>query len=255
LDCGHRKLTDVFFERLEVKTMKALIAGGSGGIGRALVEAMCQRPGVTEVLATYHRTSPPLQDAKLSWHCLDLKQEEQIAMLLGSIDRIDYVINAAGMLHRDRHMPEKALRQLDPSFFMDSIAVNTLPTLLLAKHSQRPLGAAEQPVFASISARVGSIVENRMGGWYSYRSSKAALNMALKTLSLEWGRSLPHCTVAALHPGTNDTSLSAPFQKAVPTHKLFPTQRGAQQLLKVIDGLSPDQSGRFWSWDGTELPW
>jgi NAD(P)-dependent dehydrogenase (short-subunit alcohol dehydrogenase family) len=235
--------------------MKALIIGGSGGLGGALVAALCERQQISEVIATYHHTAPVLQHRKLTWQRLDLRQEAQIVALAADLDRLDMLINAAGMLHQVQHLPEKSIARLEPEFFMDNMAINALPTLLLAKHARGALAKAAKPVFATISARVGSIEENQLGGWYSYRCSKAALNMALKTLSIEWMRTLPQATVAALHPGTNATALSAPFQKGVPEDKLFNPQRGAQQLLAIIDRLSPAQTGRFWSWDGSELPW
>lgn len=235
--------------------MKALIIGGSGGIGGALVAALCERPQTSEVIATYHRTAPVLAHRKLTWQRLDLGQEAQIAALGAGLDRLDLLVNAAGMLHQARRLPEKSIARLEPEFFMDNVAINTLPTLLLAKHTRGALAKSLKPVFATISARVGSIEDNQLGGWYSYRCSKAALNMALKTLSIEWSRTLPQGTVAALHPGTNATELSAPFQKGVPEDKLFSPQRGAQQLLAVIDKLGPAETGRFWSWDGSELPW
>jgi len=108
---------------------------------------------------------------------------------------------------------------------------------------------------AVISAKVGSIQDNRLGGWYSYRASKAALNMAIKTISLEWQYKVPNCCVAALHPGTTDTQLSAPFQANVAIKKLFSADQTAALLIDVIDNLNSKNSGRFWNWDGKEIPW
>ncbi len=113
----------------------------------------------------------------------------------------------------------------------------------------------ERAVFASISARVGSIGDNRLGGWYAYRGAKAAQNMFTKTLSVEWARSRRNVTCVALHPGTTDTELSRPFQANVPPEKLFPPERTVRQLLGVIDGLVTGDTGRFLAWDGSEIPW
>ena len=133
--------------------------------------------------------------------------------------------------------------------------VNTLPSLLLAKHFSKALKQSPAPLLATISARVGSIEDNRLGGWYSYRTSKAALNMALKTLSIEWRHSHPRGCIAALHPGTNDTPLSKPFQANVAAKDLFEPANTAVSFVELLARLSPADSGRFWAWDGEILPW
>jgi NAD(P)-dependent dehydrogenase (short-subunit alcohol dehydrogenase family) len=127
--------------------------------------------------------------------------------------------------------------------------------LLVAKHFEPLLAHRERAVFASISARVGSIGDNRLGGWYAYRGSKAAQNMFTKTLAIEWARSRRNVICIALHPGTTDTELSRPFQANVPPQKLFSVERTVTQLLAVIDRLTPADSGRFLAWDGTEIAW
>ncbi|MDX1321189.1 MAG: SDR family NAD(P)-dependent oxidoreductase, partial [Oceanospirillum sp.] len=131
----------------------------------------------------------------------------------------------------------------------------TLPTLLLAQHFSSALKKSTRGIFAAVSAKVGSIEDNRLGGWYSYRASKAALNMALKTLSIEWQRSHKQLCVAALHPGTTDTGLSEPFQKNVPEGKLFTPEQTGHYLLNVLEQLTPEQTGSFFSWNGETLPW
>jgi NAD(P)-dependent dehydrogenase (short-subunit alcohol dehydrogenase family) len=159
------------------------------------------------------------------------------------------------MLHTKEKGPEKAVRAIEPDFFLDNFKINTLPTLLIAKYFSKLLLGSKAPIFAVVSAKVGSIQDNRLGGWYSYRASKAALNMAIKTISLEWQYKVPNCCVAALHPGTTDTGLSKPFQGNVPTKKLFNTDQTATLLLNVIGKLNSKNSGRFWDWNGEELPW
>ncbi len=235
--------------------MNVLIIGGSGGIGGALVEALCARDDISSVIATYHRNSSQIAHSKLQWQALDVSDEAGIKALFADLPRLDYIINAAGFLHSTDAQPEKTINRFDPTLYMRSMQVNALPSLLLAKYARPLLKDSARSVFAVVSARVGSIEENRLGGWYSYRSSKAALNMALKSLSIEWQRSLPNCAVAALHPGTTDTALSEPFQANVATEKLFSPAQTADYLLAVIDKLQPEESGRFWSWDGSELPW
>ena len=133
--------------------------------------------------------------------------------------------------------------------------VNALPTLLFSRFLATKFRHKQPAVFATISARVGSIEENYLGGWYSYRASKAALNQVLKTLAIEWRRNLPNVCVAALHPGTTDTALSKPFKKNVPEDQLFSADQSVAYMMKVIDKLEPELSGRFWSFDSTQLPW
>ncbi|MCL6269693.1 SDR family oxidoreductase [Sansalvadorimonas sp. 2012CJ34-2] len=235
--------------------MKILIAGGSGGIGLALVKACLDKFPEASVIATHNKHQPDFFHEQLSWHLLDAINEGQVTSLAEEVGSIDWLINAVGFLHNKSGQPEKTIRKFDPDFFSESLQVNAMPSLLLAKHFQRNLKQSKHPMFATVSAKVGSISDNHLGGWYSYRASKAALNMALKTLSIEWQRTMPKCCVASLHPGTTDTSLSKPFQSNVPDGKLFPPEKTAGLLLDVLQKLSSEQTGRFWSWDGSEIPW
>ena len=171
------------------------------------------------------------------------------------IDQVDWIINAAGFLHGPAGGPEKSIRSVDPDFLLENIRINALPTLLLAKHFGPALKRSNAPLLATVSARVGSIEDNRLGGWYSYRISKAALNMALKTLSIEWKHSHRKGCVAALHPGTNDTGLSKPFQANVPEGGLFEPRYTADCFVDLLTRLKPSDSGRFWAWNGEPLPW
>jgi NAD(P)-dependent dehydrogenase (short-subunit alcohol dehydrogenase family) len=236
--------------------VNVLVIGGSGGVGDGFVRGFCARPAISRVTATHWQTTPGFTHPKLTWQQVNPCDEHQLAGLLATLQApLDYLINAVGVLHDAQGQPEKTIQRLDPEFFLHNVQVNTLPTLLLAKHAGPLLKTSPAAVFATVSARVGSIAENHLGGWYSYRSSKAALNMALKTLSIEWGRTMPNVNVAALHPGTVDTPLSAPFQAGVGTKKLFTSAHSAACMLAVIDQLNAENSGRFWSWDGTQLPW
>ena len=235
--------------------MNVLIVGGSGGIGLQLANALCARPDVDNVVATYRRIAPANASAAIDWQQLDVTDHDQLAGCWPADKPLDYLIYAVGLLHDGDAGPEKTVRRIDPTLFSRSMQINALPVLLLAQSLHKAFKLSDAPRLAAVSARVGSIEENRSGGWYSYRCSKAALNMALKTLALEWRMAMPKGTVAALHPGTTDTALSRPFQANVPAEKLFTSAQTATYLLAVIDQLTPDNSGRFWSWDGTELPW
>jgi NAD(P)-dependent dehydrogenase (short-subunit alcohol dehydrogenase family) len=150
-------------------------------------------------------------------------------------------------------MPEKTLRELDAEVMAHVLAINTIGPAMVAKHFLPRMRPGTKSVFAVLSARVGSISDNRLGGWYSYRASKAALNMLLKTLAIEHARRFPASIVAGLHPGTVATPLSAPFQQRVPEGKLFTPDFAAERLLAVIDGLEVSDSGSVFAWDGSRI--
>jgi len=235
--------------------MKIVIAGGSGGIGIAFVEALAKRPGVGEIIATCNRNPPALDHPKVTWQQLDLADEAAVRDWAQGTGELDWLINAAGMLHTPAQGPEKTIRQIDPGFFLENLRINTLPAVLLAKHLQDKFRHGRPAVFATLSARVGSIEDNRLGGWFSYRASKAALNMCLKTLAIEWRRTLPNVAVIALHPGTTDTFLSRPFQRNVPREQLFSPAKTVGYMLNILDAVKPEQSGQFLAFDGERLPW
>lgn len=235
--------------------MNIVIIGGSGGIGLAMVQEVLSRFRHANVHATYHRTAPTWQHPQLTWSALDATQEAQVQALSEQFDRVDWLINCVGVLHTSEKGPEKNLNGLDAEFFLYNLTHNALPTLLLAKHFSAKLKQSDAAKFATLSAKVGSISDNQLGGWYSYRASKAALNMLLKTLAIEWQRSLKKGVVLALHPGTTDTKLSAPFHSNVPAGKLFLPSRVASDLVALINASTPEQSGRFYAYDGSEIPW
>lgn len=173
--------------------MKILIVGGSGGIGSAMVKDALARFQDAEVHATFCTDSTHTGCSHFSgvkWHRLDVTDEAGIKALSESFESLDWLINCVGMLHSGSKGPEKSLSQFDGEFFLHNMTLNTLPTLLLAKHFSARLKSSVSPRLAVLSARVGSISDNRLGGWYSYRASKAALNMLIKTLAVEWQRSL-----------------------------------------------------------------
>jgi NAD(P)-dependent dehydrogenase (short-subunit alcohol dehydrogenase family) len=235
--------------------MNIVIAGGSGGIGGAFVEALARRPDVDKIIATCNRHSSALDHPKVAWHRLDLTDEAAIRDWAAEVDEIDWLINAAGLLHTRSRGPEKSIRQVDPAFFLENMSINALPALLLAKHLHDKFRHGRPAVFATVSARVGSIEDNRLGGWISYRASKAALNMSIKTLAIEWQRTLPNVAVVALHPGTTDTALSKPFQRHVPDGQLFTPGYSVNCMLNVLESLKPAHSGQFLAFDGEQLPW
>ena len=234
---------------------RIVVAGASGGIGYAMLRELHERFDSAEIIATRFRAAAPAELDRVSWKQLDLRDAEAIRDLASDIERVDWVVNCAGFLHDASGGPEKSIAAVEPERLLESIRVNTLPTLMLARHFTRPLKRSPAPLLAAISARVGSIEDNRLGGWYSYRVSKAALNMALKTLSIEWRHAHPRGVVAALHPGTNDTPLSRPFQANLPPGQLLQPGDSAALMVRLLRELDPEQSGGFWAWDGEPLPW
>ena len=235
---------------------RVVVAGASGGIGAALVRALLADPQVGRV-AALSRSPLQFDDPSLDKHVVDFSDEASIAAAAASCagDKgIDLAIVATGILHRDPDIgPEKRIADLDASTMSEVMRINTVMPALLAKHLLPRLRREGKSVFAAISARVGSIGDNRLGGWVSYRASKAALNMVMKTFSIEHARSHPESLVVTLHPGTTDTALSRPFQRNVPEGKLFTPEFVAERLLTVLDGLSPDDSGAFFAYDGSRI--
>jgi NAD(P)-dependent dehydrogenase (short-subunit alcohol dehydrogenase family) len=228
-------------------TGTALVVG-QGGIGTALVSALQQRHPSLELLWLGRRSTPRL----------DLCQDEDLEQLqqrLRELPPLRLVINTAGWLHDQQRGPEKRLQALERQGLERSFAVNAFAPILLAKAVEAAFAHAQPAWFASLSARVGSISDNRLGGWYSYRAAKAAQNQLLRTLALEWQRRRPAVCVSLLHPGTTATPLSAPFQRGVPAEQLFTPQRAAGHLLDVLEQQKAADSGRFLAWDGTSIPW
>ncbi|NET53570.1 MAG: SDR family NAD(P)-dependent oxidoreductase [Merismopedia sp. SIO2A8] len=188
---------------------------------------------------------------KLSFFNLYLSVEE----IHTDGDKLHLVVNCVGLLHEGTLQPEKSLRQINAEQLMQYFQVNSIGAVLLAKHLLPLFQHRDRSIFATISAKIGSIGDNRLGGWYGYRASKAALNMFMRTVAIEYHRKSPQSVVVLLHPGTTDTRLSQPFQRNVPPEKLFTVERTVSQLLAVIKKLDEEDSGGFFSWDGSRLPW
>ncbi len=226
----------------------AVVIGASGGIGGALADALVASGAFTVV----HRFSRSATGAD---H-LDLENEASIAAAAvrvaeGPTPTLVFV--ATGVLHHGE-TPERSYRSMTAEHLLRDYRINTVGPALLAKHFLPLMPRDRRVVFTALSARVGSIADNRLGGWHAYRASKAALNMLLKTLSVELARSHPQAVVAGLHPGTVDTALSEPFQKGVAPGTLFTAAYSAERLLAVLDTLKPVDSGGVFAWDGARIP-
>ena len=240
----------------------ALIVGASQGIGLEFVRQFLESDRVDRVYATYRNPQSELltiSDSRLRCLSMDITEEPQIATVVKEIQTetaaLHYVINCVGVLHEGAMQPEKSLRQLNAEQLLHYFQVNSIGAVLLAKHVQPLLKHSDRAILATISAKIGSIGDNYLGGWYGYRASKAALNMFMRTTAIEYKRTCPQAIVVTLHPGTTDTRLSRPFQRNVPPEKLFLVERTVQQLLAVLDQLQENDSGEFFSWDGSRLPW
>ena len=235
----------------------AAVIGASGGLGRAFVEVLAAQPAVSRV-AAFSRAGESFDAATVESFPLDLEKEHSIASAAEAASTLapfHLVVVASGILHDGEDLrPEKSWRHLDGEALERAFRINATGPALLAKHFLPLLAEDRKSAFAALSARVGSIEDNRFGGWYAYRASKAALNMLVRTLAVELARRNPSALCVALHPGTVDTPLSQPFQRSVPEGKLFSPAFAAGALLGVLDGLTPEDSGGLFAWDGARIP-
>ena len=231
------------------------VVGASGGIGGAFVDRLTNDARVSKVFAFSRSTLEPVAD-NCGWQAIDIEQEDSIRTAAESIGDVplDLVVVTAGILHEGEQLrPETSFNKLDEKNMRKVFAVNTIGPALVAKYFLPLLRARNKAVFAALSARVGSISDNRLGGWSSYRASKAALNMYLKTLALEQTRRRPQSIVVGLHPGTVATALSAPFTRRASDRKVFTPAQSAGYLLEVINRLTAADSGGFFAWDGQAI--
>ncbi|MBL7235643.1 MAG: SDR family NAD(P)-dependent oxidoreductase [Komagataeibacter hansenii] len=235
----------------------AAVFGAGGGIGHAIVGRLAQsghyariHAGSRQPCAGFGPTVTPFT--------FDLTYEDSIADAATAIDAPpELVLVTTGMLHDAARniAPEKTMRSLNAASMARAFAINTTGPALIAKHMLPRLPRDRRAVFAVLSARVGSIGDNRLGGWHAYRASKAALDMLVVNFAIEMRRTHPEAIVVALHPGTVGTALSAPFQGSVPAGKLFSPATAADHLLRVIETLTPADSGSLIAWNGERLPW
>lgn len=224
----------------------ALVIGASGGIGAALVAAL-REEGRHPVIGLSRGSDPPI----------DLLREESIAAaaawIAGQGLDLSLVVVATGFLHDDHFTPERSWRHLDPEHMAQAFAVNAIGPALVLKHVLPLLRRDRRAVFAALSARVGSITDNRLGGWWSYRASKAALNQIIRTAAIELRRVNPHAICVAIHPGTVESGLSTPFAKA--GLEVQPAAVAARRILDVLAGLTAEQSGQFYDHLGQPVAW
>ena len=232
--------------------MKKSLIIGAGGIGLAVAEQLHQQNDHSITLITSNKALA--SDTRFNVMLVENHSEEQVASCLATLSvKFDQVFCCLGMLHQDQIQPEKNLSQWRVESAMALMQANAFAPMSYLVYLQKRL--APNCKLAFLSARVGSISDNRLGGWYSYRMAKAALNMAIKTASVELARSNKGMCVFAFHPGTTDTKLSKPFQRNVPAEKLFTALFSAECLIRLMSQVNEKDSGRFFAWDGQEIEW
>ena len=242
--------------------MHVVIQGAGRGIGYAMAKQAIAA-GATQLFLTARQPADTSAFADLApaenlhWVGMDFLDPATITTaasdILERMPRIDRLVMVAGVLQDAVVQPEKRLADLDPAALHHSYQVNAIGPMMFVKSLWPALRQSHPVVVASISARVGSIADNRLGGWYGYRASKAALNQLSHTAAIELARYNPQSCMVTLHPGTVDTELSRPFQKMVPTGGLFTAAQSAAHLWQVMDNLTPSQTGGFFAYDGSSI--
>lgn len=239
------------------KLKNVVIIGASGGIGAALITQLLKDDEIEKIFA-FSRCSvdkPPLSHEKVIHGFIDLTETASIECLGRSLEgvELDLAIVCSGLLQNGDVKPEKSLRQINQDTLSQYFQVNSIAPMLVAQQLVPLMNRNNASQLAFLSARVGSVSDNRLGGWYGYRASKSALNMLIKTLAIECQRTLPKLTIVGLHPGTVDTNLSKPFQNRVPADKLFTPIQSASYLLSVLATLDVSDSGKVFAWDKKEI--
>ncbi|WP_440906393.1 SDR family NAD(P)-dependent oxidoreductase (plasmid) [Catenovulum sp. SX2] len=232
---------------MPINAKNILIFGASGAIGNAFVKLF-------KTLYPNANIYPFSQNSRE--FPVDYNSEDSIAKaanITSQTGKIDIIIVATGILHTDSIKPEKSLKDISADNLAHIFQANSIIPALIAKHCLPKLNKQQSSLFAVLSARIGSISDNRLGGWYAYRASKAALNMLIKTAAIETARSNKQAIVVGLHPGTVDSDLSLPFQKNVPQGKLFTPDYSAKKLWQVMNALTAQDSGKCFAWDGAEV--
>ena len=226
---------------------------GAGGIGRQIAEDLASKENNLEVILCGRKNV-----FKNFWE-LDIENENSLKDFKDKLSKsklnLRLVLNATGRLHSEKLNPEKRLQHINKENLIESFSINAFAPILLAKTIEEFINKELEFNFASISARVGSITDNKTGGWYAYRAAKSAQNQLFKSLSIEWARKYPKAIITLLHPGTVNTNLSKPFHKFVPKDKLFSPQKTSRYLIDILQNQKPTDSGKFIAWDGKEIPW
>ena len=226
---------------------------GAGGIGRQIAEDLASKENNLEVILCGRKNV-----FRNFWE-LDIENDNSLKDFKEKISKsklnLRLVLNATGRLHSEKLNPEKRLQHINRENLIESFSINAFAPILLAKTIEEFINKELEFNFASISARVGSITDNKTGGWYAYRAAKSAQNQLFKSLSIEWARKYPKAIITLLHPGTVNTNLSKPFHKFVPKDKLFSPQKTSNHIIDILENQKKTDPGKFIAWDGKEIPW
>ena len=230
---------------------KVAVIGSSGAIGSAFVDHYINDQSINSIFS-FSRSSIGIDNNKVKHFSIDIENENSVQDAAKSVEEINFdeIIIASGLLHTNEFGPEKSIKDLKADNILKILNVNTVGPAIIGKHFLPLLNKNNKSVMAFLSARVGSISENKLGGWYAYRASKSALNQIIKTFSIELKRTNPKAIIIGLQPGTVDSELSAPFKRSVSKNKLFSAEYSASQLLGVIERVDESSSGNLISWDG-----
>ena len=230
---------------------KVAVIGSSGAIGSAFVDHYINDQSINSIFS-FSRSSIGIDNNKVKHFSIDIENENSVQDAAKSVEEINFdeIIIASGLLHTNEFGPEKSIKDLKADNILKILNVNTVGPTIIGKHFLPLLNKNNKSVMAFLSARVGSISENKLGGWYAYRASKSALNQIIKTFSIELKRTNPKAIIIGLQPGTVDSELSAPFKRSVSKNKLFSAEYSASQLLGVIERVDESSSGNLISWDG-----
>ncbi|MDE2648455.1 MAG: SDR family NAD(P)-dependent oxidoreductase [Paracoccaceae bacterium] len=238
-----------------LKARNVAIIGASGALGKALVENLSKDNDTKNIFA-FSRKKILFSSEKVQTHSIDFEEEDSIFRASNCISKLmplDLIIVATGILHDINLYPEKSLKDLSTEKFQKLFLINTIGPALVAKHFFPLLRRDKRAISATLSARVGSVSDNQLGGWYAYRASKAALNIIIKNSAIEISRRNSNSIVVGMHPGTVASNLSKPFQKGVPPGKLFTPELAASRLLNVLSTLRVEDTGKCFAWDGKEI--
>ena len=241
----------------------ALVLGASGGLGSAMVSEFLNDPEIDKVFAVSSKKNPVgsnegQNQSKLVWlqaEYSETQMADAVSQLMAHAGTFSRVCVCHGLLHSDKLWPEKRLEDITSEALQEIFHSNTVVPALWLKLLFKILKGQTPCIVATMSARVGSLSDNNLGGWYAYRASKAALNMVLKTASIEYARRAKNVKLIAFHPGTTDTALSKPFQSTVPTGKLFTTEFVAERLAMIMDSAQLDGELSYLDWDGRTIAW
>lgn len=233
-----------------------VVIGGSGAIGAEFVNQFSKQYQKATVHVFSRSYTQEGGYKNIMQHPIDYSCEQSIALAANQCSQqnaVDMIVVATGILHDSKVNPEKTLKQISAEKLLHIFKVNTIVPALVAKHFIPKMNQVNRTIFAVLSARIGSISDNHLGGWYGYRMSKSALNMLIKTLSVEIKRSNKNAIIVGLHPGTVDSHLSKPFQGNISQSQLFSAEYSVSRLIQVLDNLNVSNTGRCYAWDGSEI--